>query len=298
LYLRKLLYHARFINLLIVGITQSIVIFFLFDTIFGYAATNTIQQVYFLIIACTILITLGGYLINDFFDYEIDSTNKKAAKRLSKIHLLTAYFLVCFAGFGIAYFICHLIGQFSYLLVYILAMALLFLYASHFKSQGLIGNVVVALFSSLVVALLWFVQVYFGHEVPPFKASTLIFFMCFIFLASMARELVKDCEDIQGDKQFGLKTLPIRIGIERTIFFIGLFLIVLFLVLLSWFYWIAPQSSILIKASLLPIILVNLYLVFKNFKAKTKQDFASISSLIKLMMGLGIISLGLISYHS
>jgi len=296
LYLRKIIYHARLINLLIVGITQSIIIFLLFKH--ETSGESNASLVYFAIIACTILISLGGYLINDYFDYEIDSINKRPKHRFDKAQLLQSYFISNIAGFGIGCYVCSLVDNYYYLLVYILAIVLLFLYASHFKKQGLVGNMIVSLFSSLVIALLWYVQAYFGVKVDDFQQSILIFFMSFIFLSSMARELVKDCQDLEGDKAFGLFTLPIRIGIEKTGFFIGLFLIVLLIVLVSWIYWLQPYRNLLVQASLLPIILINIYLVFKNFKARSKKDFAFISNSIKVMMALGIISLALISYQS
>ena len=297
MFLQKLIYHSRLINLLIVGITQCIVIFFLFETSFTHSDSSNILYTYLLLIACTLMITLGGYLINDYFDYEIDSINKKSKVRFQKAELLQAYFISTAIGFGIAIAVASIINQYAYLLIYILAIGLLFLYASHFKQRGLIGNFIVSIFSSLVIALLWFVQEYYNLEVSRLKQMLLIFFMIFIFLASMAREIVKDCEDIKGDQTFGLKTFPIQIGIQRTNIFISLFLVTLLIVCSSWLYWIFPLASTLAKISMIPIILLNLYVIFKNSGAKSKEDYAQISLLLKLLMGFGIIALGLISYQ-
>ena len=298
LFLQKLIYHARWINLLIVGLTQYIIIFLLFNT---NASKNTdfdISSIYQLLVACTITITLGGYFINDYFDYKIDEINKHPKYRFEKPVLLQAYFLLNIIGFGLALVIVNLIDQYIFLLIYIAAITLLFLYASHFKKQGLIGNFIVSIFSSLVIALLWFVQDHFQNQVSDYQKNLLLFFMSFIFLASMARELVKDCQDIKGDSQFNLKTLPINIGKEKTNVFIGLFLITLLIVCSSWLYWIFPFSGILVKISLIPILILNLVLIYKNKSAKSTADYAQTSMLIKVLMGFGLISLTLISYQS
>ncbi len=114
----------------------------------------------------------------------------------------------------------------------------------------------------------------------------------------MSRELVKDCEDIEGDKAFGLLTMPIRIGVVKTNIFIGLFLATLLIVCLSWAYWSYPLTSTWVSISILPIVFLNFLLIFKIAKTKTKSDYTNISKLIKVIMGLGIISLSIISYQS
>ena len=284
------------INLVIVGITQSIIVFLLFNKNESLSIERNILSTYLLLISCTIFITMGGYLINDYFDYEIDSINKQIKHRFGKSQLLNTYFSVNCFGFCIALLICSTISQYVYLLVYIVSIGLLFLYASHLKRKGLIGNVVVSLFSSLVIGLLWYVQEYFHFEISEFQKGILIFFMSFIFLASMARELVKDCEDIEGDKNFKLSTLPIKIGINKTKVFISFFLILLLGISLAWMYWLRQSSNIILLLILIPNILLNIYLIFSNFKSITKEDFTLISIQLKALMGLGIISLAIISY--
>ena len=243
-------------------------------------------------ILCTILITIAGYLINDFFDYKIDEINKPSKLRLSKASILKLYFFNVVLGLLIAIFIANKFGNLNYVFVYLLAVIILFLYASHFKELGLFGNLVVSIFSSLVIGVSWYFYNLFCSSEPSSQTnSIIILFMCFVFLCSMAREIVKDCQDIIGDSALGLRTLPIRIGINKTTFFIQFYIAALILVIFIWIHYTFPIFP-LYKSLILGLInVILIYTAFKTNKAKDALEFKSISKLLKLSMALGILYL-------
>lgn len=108
------------------------------------------------------------------------------------------------ALFLIAVFLSFLLRPIITFIV-IVAEALLILYAYKLKRKCLIGNVVVSFLTSLTF-------IFAGIIVNLFLTS--FYIAIFAFLMTMAREIVKDIEDIEGDKVMGAKTMPIVYGTE------------------------------------------------------------------------------------
>lgn len=296
--IKQLIYHSRPINLFIVAVTQLIILFFLFWNGGALAKDSLLPAyIYLGLIACTMIITLGGYLINDYFDYEIDAINKINTSRFKKPQLLTAYFLSVVVGFCLAIYLAKYLGVFRYLYIYIVAVLCLFLYGSHLKRLGLVGNVVVSLFSSLVIAVIWALYNITCPALEEAKAQVLILFMSFIFLSSMAREIIKDCQDFNGDSKFGLKTLPIRIGLERAAIFAILFMGILILVCGSWLYFVYTEYPFYVTIPLAIVIAISLITIRKTFTASSSSDYKEVSSILKSIMGLGIIYLLMLSFY-
>src|SRR6266542_183633 len=114
----------------------------------------------------------------------------------------------------------------------------------------------------------------------------------FAFVISLVREVVKDMEDIEGDRKYGCKTMPILWGINATKVFVAVWLIVLtgtliiiqiYALRLGW--WMSVLYSLVLIVAPLLLIFKKLYL------AKTPEDFHRISSLIKFVMFTGILSM-------
>jgi geranylgeranylglycerol-phosphate geranylgeranyltransferase len=133
---------------------------------------------------------------NDCVDYKIDCINRPNRPLPSgKISYKAALFAACFLlflsilfGFCVSPYVAVffvLIGFFS------------FIYNKFLKRIPLIGNLAVALLTS-----------------TPFMISNLFQLIFFSFILTLARELIKDIEDIKGDASFSLKTLPLVCGVR------------------------------------------------------------------------------------
>jgi geranylgeranylglycerol-phosphate geranylgeranyltransferase len=161
-----------------------------------------------LLFLIVLLITAAGNVINDYFDAEIDAINRPgrpipsgAVSRLAAWRFAGVLFL-----FGI------LMSFFTNLLclaITICNVLLLVAYAAHLKSTPFFGNAAV---SYLAASIFLFGGALAGWNgiihMLPIAAIT--------FLAMLARELLKDAEDVKGDEAGGAVTLPIRIGIRST----------------------------------------------------------------------------------
>lgn len=161
-------------------------------------------------VVATVLATAAGNAINDYFDREIDRINRPSRPiprgAVSPRETLT-YSVALFLGAVVAVSTLPLIA----VAIALVNLAALIAYTEFFKGLPGVGNVVVAYLTGSTF-------LFGGAAVGrPFGASVLFVLAA---LATLTREIVKDVEDIDGDRSEGLRTLPIAIG-ERPALYVG-----------------------------------------------------------------------------
>ena len=297
----------RPLNLVIVAFTQYLLEFLILIPIFEMNGISPILDMprFLLLVASTVLIAAGGYVINDIEDVEIDRINKPEKQIVSQsISVRSAwiyYFSLFFIGFVISLYLAIYINNLPLLGIYPAAWLLLALYSKYFKKMPLIGNLTVAFFCAFVAGIVWFAErdAYFSlAEVggESFDKLTTIFgiYMFFAFITTLYREIIKDMEDCQGDKENDCKTLPIVLGMQRTkglTFLIGLVFLVGLYFLSNYFMETKidfMNSLVFIFLAMFLPLLYSLYLVYNS---KDKKDFKLNSRLAKVMMLSGILLL-------
>ena len=90
-------------------------------------------------------------------------------------------------------------------------------YARDLKTKCLIGNIAISFLTGLCF-------VFGGIAVDQITISVYLGF--FAFLMTMAREIVKDMEDMVGDKKEGATTLPILYGQRNSSIIASFFMII------------------------------------------------------------------------
>lgn len=161
-------------------------------------------------------VTGAGNAINDYFDYKIDAVNKPErpipSRRISRKNA-GIYSLSLFAvGIIIAFFISILLG-----IIALLSSFLMIYYAHSLKRKIIVGNLSISFLTGLCF-------VFGGIAVDEILTS--IFLGFYAFLMTMAREIVKDMEDREGDKQEGAKTLPIIYGMKTSSIIAAVFMVI------------------------------------------------------------------------
>ena len=154
--------------------------------------------------------TAAGNVINDYFDYNIDLINKPErpipSGRISLENGRNYAYLLFLAGTICGFLISLLTNNWIPFAIVLIADVILYLYAYKLKSTPLIGNLAVGFMTG-------FGFVFGGFSLNnPTIIMTSIYLGFFAFVMTTAREIVKDIEDIEGDKAEGAKTLPILIG--------------------------------------------------------------------------------------
>lgn len=258
----------------------------------------------------SVLIAAAGYIINDYFDLDIDLVNKPdlivIQKYIRRRWAIFWHLSLSFVGVLITVIVSWKIGNWVIAPVNFATVFLLLFYSTTFKKKFLIGNVIISLLTAWVVFVLYMSDldlVIFTQQAMYHRAMTKIFKLAvlyggFAFVISLVREVIKDMEDIKGDAAYGCKTMPVVWGIPASKVFAGVWLTVLILavlvflvyaVLIGWF--IAALFALLLVAVPLVMILRNLY------RAVTSGQFHAISTLIKVVMLTGIISMVFFKWH-
>ncbi len=261
---------------------------------------------YELLVLSTVLIAAGGYVINNIFDQETDNDNKPndviVGKSISETQAYNLYFALTVSGVALGFYLSNVIQKPGFASIFILIAATLYLYASSLKQMMLIGNVVVALLLSFSVIIIGIFDLYPATVIENQQQmkvffSILLDYAIFAFMINILREMIKDIQDMDGDYNQGMNTLPIAIGKLRTCKIIFILSIIPILVILLY-----------INKYLLDLLWVTIYLLLfvcgplilftvKMLKAHTKKEFYFLSLLLKWILFFGILSVVVISLN-
>ena len=227
----------------------------------------------------TVCIAAAGYIINDYFDIKIDLVNKPQrvviGRYLTRRVAIGIHQILSVVGCLTGLYLSKWVGVLD-----VVSVSLLWFYSARLKREPFIGNVVIALltaFSLLVLA------VYYRQN-----ADIILIYALFSFGISVVREVIKDMQDVRGDARFGCRTLPIIWGLRRTKYLlyvlIASFIMTLFLV--------ADDLGNQHLAVIFLLLLVPLtWLTYRLVYADKRRDFGYLSSLCKIIMLIGILSM-------
>lgn len=296
---------VRWPNLVIVALTQCLLQYLVMLPLLEQAGLSPLlDPIHFaLLVLDTLLIAMGGYIINDLLDHRADLVNKPdkvfVGRHVSPTQGRYLYAGLNVLGFLIAGYLAIHVNNLGLLSIYPLAVWLLYLYSRYWKRLPLIGNLVVAAFCAFVAGVVWFAERESFADIAaqqPVLASRSAFlfggYLLFAFLTTMYREIVKDLEDLEGDRAEGLRTLPVVAGTLAAKIWAAAFLLPTLLALGFWMsmLWEGQQRASLaftLAAIVVPLLASGIFLV----KARTKADYARLSRLVKWVMLAGLLLL-------
>ena len=289
----------RLNNLLLIALVQVLVTFYLLPLFIIESRLTTIE--FILIVLATLFITVGGYIVNDLNDIEIDKINKPdrvwIPLLISKKNVFVVYILTTVIGVLLAGFFSYLIDDYYTILFFLAPIILLYLYAKKLKKIFLIGNVLVSLLSAYSIFLISYFEkvLVYNPLVYKLQLSEVIFgLLFFAFSMSLLREIVKDNEDSIGDRAMGVQSIYIKYGEKTTHFFIeavGVIIISVLLLIIAYLY----KEQVLFVAYLFLAVVLSMVLFIKQLKkVKTLYDYNRLSTLLKLIMFIGILAVFMI----
>ncbi len=268
----------------------------------GIAVLN--ERSFGLLALATVLTTLAGYVINDFFDHKIDAINRPNERVVGKYLplpvVLVIYALLLATVIYLAFQLEALLpapqGQWLFWLFPVIS-ALLFLYAWQLKCMPFVGNFLVALLCGITPLILlipedrplWLAS--FTHPDAIREAVVLMWmYGLFALVTNLFREQIKDLEDAQGDAACGCNTTPVQRGIrfaKKTAGVTGLLTCIL-LVFLLVFWQERLHQEMRLLAGVLLLLFPTTLSTFLVFSAKEKRDFSRASLSLKIAMLAGI----------
>lgn len=248
---------------------------------------------FFVLVFGTVLIAAAGNIINDIFDLEIDKINKPHQIVLEHfISIPTAWKIYFMFNFIACFGAILWIGDKGVSVFFIAVIFLLFFYSKYWKKQALVGNLVIAILCAWVVVLFGWIE---RNSLDDYWFWILSSYAVFAFFSTLFREQIKDLEDMEGDAQFGAKTLPIAIGENKAkLCAVVTAILLLFFLFLELFFLCNYQKYTAIFYLIGLLILPLIYLIFKILYAKNKENYHQLSLWAKGYMLLGLVLLLLV----
>lgn len=243
---------------------------------------NVLQFWFEVIIAViTVFIFMAGAnALNDYFDRNVDKINHPERPIPSrKISAGSAL------NFSIAALIASVVLSFllsmTSVLIVISAAMLIVLYEIRYKHKGLIGNMII----SLLVGLIF---IFGGSVVSEYQLNIILAVMA--VFANLGREIVKDIEDMEGDRD--RFTLPKKIGIGPAGYTASIMIILAVVISpLPYFLELIPWVNLGAGVGFHYLIIVLFAdVVFMNSIIYTKNNPKRSSALLKLGMLIALVA--------
>lgn len=295
----------RWPNLLFLGALNALVYYMVVCPILNIYSIKLDNElwIFILLIISNIFIAAGGYVANDYFDTKIDEINRPTKVIVGKTKTrkqVAVYFQILF-GIGIiaGIILSILLKDYTLAFVYITIPGLLWFYSSSYKRQFLIGNIVVGICTFLVIFIIGYAantalfnqydeliyQTNIITEIYKWTASIGLF----AFLLTLIREIVKDMEDIEGDREMECRTMPIVWGINKSKIVVAVLSTITLLIVAYFTFYKIPfeNDPVSIKYFIFGIVLPFVVMFYLLGKAQSRRDFAQISLLLKYIMAVG-----------
>ena len=236
--------------------------------------------------------TAAGNVINDYFDYNIDLVNKPErpipSGRISLKNGRNYAYILFLAGTICGFLISYLTGNWIPFAIVLIADVVLYLYAYKLKATPLIGNLAVGFMTG-------FGFVFGGFTINnPNIVMTSIFLGFFAFVMTTAREIIKDIEDVEGDKKDGARTLPILIG-KKTPAILATVLIIIDCALCPLLY-IYHIFGVLYLVVIAIAVIIFIYSAILIMKSQEESVAHKSSKLLKIGMLIAFLSFALGSF--
>ena len=272
---------TRFGNLLIILLAQYFTVFFLIATTESWQKYLLSEKLLLLVLS-SLLIAAAGYIINDYYDVKIDYINKPervvVGKVIKRRVVMVAHTILNLAGITIGYLVSPNIA-----IINLGCAILLWLYSNQLKRLPLIGNLAVSLLTGLSLYIL---EIFYQTD-NPFVFIYALFALGF----TLIREIIKDLEDMKGDATFGCRTLPVVIGMRKTKIVVLIVAVLLVSTISLLIFQVSGYQHLwLIIGNALAILIILVLLA----RADTVRQFHQLSTLTKVTMILGIMSMVLV----
>jgi 4-hydroxybenzoate polyprenyltransferase len=300
---------VRIQNLAIIALTQVLLRYCVLEKVFySYGLAPELDDVLFvLLVLSTVLIAAGGYVINDYFDLKTDLINHPSTVVVDTVikrrWAIILHFLFTTAGVLLGMYAALETGYLRLAIFHVVAATLLWFYSTHFKRQLLTGNITVSLLTAAITFIPFIYEMGVMQKVNPgfiyhyrFAVLSSIkyawIYATFAFITTMAREIIKDLEDIQGDRATGCHTLPIVWG-QRSAKLSAFFLLVITAILLMfvvyntvrWQHQLLTVATVFITVLLIiPVLWLSVYVL----RSVTSAEFGRASLVLKLIMLVGL----------
>lgn len=232
-------------------------------------------------IMTVVFITSAGNTLNDICDIEIDRINKPdrplPSGGLSEDNA-RAFMIVMFILGNLSSLV---LGFWSLFISLFIATPLLLWYAYRLRHIALVGNIVVALLSAMT--FVYAAQAYGDIKLGYIPAV-------FTFVISVAREIIKDLEDLKGDSAYNSKTLPVIIG-EIPTRIIAAIIMIFLLPILPFPFIIGMYGKWTVIIGLIGAAIPVIAVIIQLMQIKRIIDYHQLAIVLKVVMFIGLFAI-------
>lgn len=300
-------------NLAIIAATLYVIRIFVYKPYYemcGYLPFIS-NGFFLMLVFAVVLMAAAGYVINDYFDQAIDGINKPEKQIVGTLiqpkNAQNLFYILAGISSVFGIIVAWKSGFINLAFIFFVTAMMLWYYSFKYKRIFLWGNIVVAFLSGFVIITYWLFEFFaMKHSIYGFVDCQKTFisitnisfiYFAFAFLISLIREIVKDIQDMEGDKLVNRQTLPIRLGIPKTKQVLMALIVVFLLFASSIQYLIFSANKMWLSVySFVMISIPLIYALTKLISAKEKEDYKFLSGLLKIIMLLGIVLLVLHRY--
>jgi 4-hydroxybenzoate polyprenyltransferase len=297
----------RWPNLMIIVLFMVLVRYYLIAIPLGYAGVDLPQSAFHfaLLILVMVLLSAAGYIINDYFDMDVDGFNKAdhqiAGKIIPADSVRRFYWIINLTALLIGFYLSLALESLQLALIFVMISGMLWFYSARYKRMLLLGNVVIALGAALGVVIVWFFELKGLIAQPndfaeamramPFMAAMVFAYALFAMISTFIRELVKDLEDMKGDERCGCRTLPVVYGSTASRNLALAVSIILIALIAFWQYVLFQRQVMGPFWALFGADLLGILVILRLYAAEERKHYRQASVLLKVLMLLGILSI-------
>lgn len=260
-----------------------------------------------LLIVSVVGIAAGGYVINDYFDVKIDRINRPdnlvVTRIISRDAAMNLFYGLTAVGVIAGTVVAWWAHSWTLLFTYVVIPGLLWFYSASYKRMFLVGNLVVAFASAIVPLLVAIANADYLHHLyqnalaySPIVGELYVWtggFAAFAFLLTWVREIVKDIEDIEGDREMECRTLPIVWGDKVAKIIATLLLMAIAILIVYMLFAVLPFShewkSLPTRYVVFGLIVPILCSIVLLWAANSRTEYHRVQTIIKFAMFMGML---------
>ena len=268
----------RIYNILIIVTAQYLTSIFILSP-----NTDIIKIIFdpylFLIILCSSIAIVSGYIINNFYDQEKDLINRpikynidKAVKKNTKLKF---YLFLNFVVIALAFVI-----SYRAIIFFSLYIFFLWLYSHKLKRILFIGN----LFYSILTVTPFFAILLYYKNID----LIIVAYALFLFFIILLKDITKDLKNLVGDFSLNYQTIPVVFGEKFTKVIITLIATVNIILVLN--LYLNFNRGLMEIFYFISIITLFLFLI-KLYKSSNIHDYLFLHNILRFIITIGIISI-------
>ncbi len=271
----------------------------------GFTLQMTDWAFALLVIAVCCLIS-GAYVINDYFDTKTDRISGVkdvlVGKSISRRMAISMHTLFNVIAVGIAFYLGFAVGVWKIGILFLLVSGILWFYSTVYKKYFIVGNVMVGLLGALipVCAIIYEIPLlniaYTDILVETDTNFAYMFywvfgFSWFIFLNILMYEINKDIYTLEGDRENGVNTIPVKCGVQVARMTITILAVLAMISVIAGYYLeFSASLAILVYCVVALLIPYLIYIIVINSKQPERTVSLNLIRLITLLcLGISVL---------